>query len=121
MAVVLSFLCMRFLGSQEKDLKAVDQKNHPGLEKTGYSRPRRIVSQVPEASLQPFQIEVAHRHSDRKVHTRSQNHRAFSAWSRLNSSEPVRERDCGYSRLEKKELQGCSFLVLDKKARERRL
>ncbi len=102
-------------------MKQDGQRNHRGLEKKEYSKLRKRVFRVPEVLLRPPQIEVAHQHCGHKGHTRSQNHRSFFAWIRLDSSAPVRGKGSGCNHLEKKELQDYSFLVLDKKAQEHRL
>ena len=98
-----------------------DQRNHRGLEKKGFSKLRKTVFRVPEVLLQLPRIAIAHQHFDHREHTKNQNHQLFFAWIRLDSSVQVRGKGYGCNHLEKKELQGCSFLVLDKRAQELRL
>ena len=89
--------------------------------RTELARFHKIVFRVPVVVTRLPQIAVVHRYFAHRVHTSSQNHRLICASDQRVRSVRARGRDYEYSPRGKKELRECCFLVLDKKARERRL
>ena len=97
-----------------------DPKSHQDSAKMELAKFHKIVFRVPEAVTRLPQTVAVRRYFARTVYTRSQNHRFFCALGQRVHSARARGKGYEYSRLEKKGLRVCCFLVLDKKVHEHR-
>ncbi len=97
-----------------------DPKSRQSSAKMELAKFHRIAFRVPEVVTRLPRIVAVRRYFARTVCTRSQNHRLFCALGQRVNSARARGKDFEYSRLGKKGLRVCCFLVLYKKAHEHR-